>query len=129
MSTPLPIQRTTTDRCPHTDCRRSRAERSDTCLEHAPDPDLPGPFLGISYRQLDYWTRIGLLVPDDPTPGSGIARSWPDSEVIVALLIRRLLDAGLELRAAARVAREQTHRPTGETRLRGGIVLDLASVA
>ena len=115
--------------CAHPDCRRARADRADTCIEHTPAPDLPGPFFGISYRQLDYWTRIGLLHATDPTPGSGVARTWPDREVVVALLIRHLLDAGLELRAAGRIAREQVERPTGEVRLRGGIVLDLESVA
>jgi len=117
------------DRCPYPDCRRGRAPAGETCLEHAPDPDLPGPFLGISYRQLDYWTRIGLLRPIDPTPGSGVARTWPDAEVVVAHMIRRLLDAGLELRVAARVAREQVTHPDGRSTLRGGLVIDLAATA
>jgi len=32
---------------------------------------------GISYRQLDYWTRGGAVTPSiDPSSGTGTARRW-----------------------------------------------------
>jgi hypothetical protein len=60
---------------------------------------------GVTYRQLDYWTRHGLLSSDPPTPGSGTARRWSETEVEVAARLVRLLAAGLSLRVAAGVAR------------------------
>lgn len=53
---------------------------------------------GISYRQLDYWTRTGLLTPiDGATPGSGYLRRYREDQVIKARGIRALLDAGVSL--------------------------------
>lgn len=66
-------------------------------------PDLDA--LGITYRQLDYWTRCGLLQPDAATPGSGNRRVWTDEELMVAARAARLHAAGLTLGAAFTVAR------------------------
>lgn len=52
----------------------------------------------ITYRQLDYWTRTGLLIPiHDPTPGSGWLRTFPVSQVERAHAIHQLLEAGMAL--------------------------------
>lgn len=52
----------------------------------------------ISYRQLDYWCRTGLLEPlEDATPGSGDYRRFNHTQARRAYLIRVLLDAGMAL--------------------------------
>lgn len=62
--------------------------------------------LGITYRQLDYWVLQGHLRPLDPQPGTGNAREWPESELIIARRMGRLTAAGLPLSFAAAMARE-----------------------
>lgn len=66
-----------------------------------------GDFLrcGLSYRDLYYWTRRNFINPDNPTPGSGVPMSWPDAELEVAALVKRLRAVGFELEAAADLAR------------------------
>lgn len=73
---------------------------------------ITGPDLahraGISYRQLDYWTRTGLLheIPRPVNAGSGYPRSFPLTELAVASLMADLLEAGLTPRVAHDRARE-----------------------
>lgn len=52
---------------------------------------------GISYRQLDYWTRTGLLQPMGDIPGSGWARAFTPDQIARAHTIRELLGAGVTL--------------------------------
>lgn len=53
---------------------------------------------GISYRQCDYWTRTGLLVPvGEATPGNGNWRRYAEDQVVRAQALRDLLDAGVSL--------------------------------
>lgn len=62
---------------------------------------------GITYRQLDYWCRTGLLVPyTDPTPGSGTPRYFEQTAVDLAVTVRRLLEAGLQPRHAFDLAHD-----------------------
>jgi DNA-binding transcriptional MerR regulator len=53
---------------------------------------------GITYRQLDYWARTGLVVPEirDAT-GSGTQRLYSFRDLLLLRVIRRLLDAGISL--------------------------------
>jgi DNA-binding transcriptional MerR regulator len=53
---------------------------------------------GISYRQIDYWARIGFIRPSvkDAT-GSGTYRSYSQEDVDKLLLTKRLIDAGVDL--------------------------------
>lgn len=60
---------------------------------------------GATYRQVDYWTRVGYLRPPEPTPGSGAQRAYPPAEVRVAALMVALVNAGVEVGAAALAAR------------------------
>jgi DNA-binding transcriptional MerR regulator len=60
---------------------------------------------GVTYRQLDYWARLGLVRPLGNGSGSGVARRWPERELRVVALIGRLVRAGLTLDAAAGAAR------------------------
>lgn len=53
---------------------------------------------GITYRQLDYWTRTDLLTPlTEALPGSGHFRIYSETELARALALRDLLDAGISL--------------------------------
>jgi DNA-binding transcriptional MerR regulator len=53
---------------------------------------------GISYRQLDYWARTGLVVPSiRSASGSGSARLYSFTDILVLKIIRRFLDAGVSL--------------------------------
>ena len=53
---------------------------------------------GITYRQLDYWARTGLV---DPTVrsagGSGTQRLYSFKDILLLKIIKRLLDAGVSL--------------------------------
>lgn len=60
---------------------------------------------GISYRQLDYWVRIGHLLPEHEPLGSGTERKWPTAERLVAERMCRLVSAGLKPASAEIVAR------------------------
>lgn len=61
---------------------------------------------GMTYRQLDYWTRIGLIFPENgATPGSGRPRKWSGKEIAIARTIGLLRLEGVELATAARMAR------------------------
>ncbi len=53
---------------------------------------------GITYRQLDYWARTGLVVPGmRPAEGSGTQRLYGFRDVLLLKVIKRLLDAGVSL--------------------------------
>jgi DNA-binding transcriptional MerR regulator len=57
--------------------------------------------VGITYRQLDYWARTGLLRPSiADAKGSGSQRLYSYRDLIELRVIKRLLDAGLSLQAA-----------------------------
>ncbi len=66
---------------------------------------------GISYRQLDYWARTGLVEPSVRTAdGSGTQRLYSFRDVLLLKVIKRLLDAGVSLqqiRAAVHHLRER----------------------
>ena len=52
----------------------------------------------ISYRQLDYWARTGLIEPTiRPAQGSGTQRLYSFTDVLVLKVIKRLLDTGVSL--------------------------------
>jgi DNA-binding transcriptional MerR regulator len=62
---------------------------------------------GISYRQLDYWDRTGLVVPAIQTAtGSGSQRLYAFRDILVLKLVKRLLDTGVSLQQI-RLAVEQ----------------------
>ncbi len=54
---------------------------------------------GITYRQLDYWARTGLVVPEVRTAGgSGTQRLYSFRDILLLKVVKRLLDAGIALR-------------------------------
>lgn len=53
---------------------------------------------GISYRQLDYWARTGLVEPTvRNASGSGSQRLYGFRDILVLKIVKRLLDAGVSL--------------------------------
>ncbi len=53
---------------------------------------------GITYRQLDYWARKGIVVPSiKASHGSGSRRLYSFKDVVILAVSKRLLDAGVNL--------------------------------
>jgi len=53
---------------------------------------------GITYRQLDYWARTGLVAPTIRTAhGSGSQRLYSFKDILVLKVVKRLLDTGVSL--------------------------------
>ena len=80
-----------------------------------PDLGYRGPTAcaaaGITYRQLDYWARTGLVEPTiRGAAGSGTQRLYSFRDVLVLRVVKRLLDAGVSLqniRAAVATLRQR----------------------
>ena len=72
---------------------------------HAADADdvgYRGPTacaaVGITYRQLDYWARTGLVEPSvRAAHGSGSQRLYSFRDILVLKVVKRLLDTGISL--------------------------------
>jgi DNA-binding transcriptional MerR regulator len=74
---------------------------------------------GITYRQLDYWARTGLVEPGvRPATGSGTQRLYGFRDILVLKVVKRLLDTGVSL--------QQIRTAVGHLRERG--VDDLAQI-
>ena len=59
--------------------------------------------VGISYRQLDYWARTGLVRPSiADAKGSGTQRRYSYRDLLRLKVIKSLLDAGVKLQTARR---------------------------
>lgn len=53
---------------------------------------------GITYRQLDYWDRTGLVSPSIRNAhGSGSQRLYSFRDILVLKIVKRLLDTGVSL--------------------------------
>lgn len=54
--------------------------------------------VGITYRQLDYWARTGLVMPSiRGAAGSGSQRLYSFKDMLVLKIVKRLLDTGISL--------------------------------
>jgi len=74
---------------------------------------------GITYRQLDYWARTGLVEPTiRPAHGSGTQRLYGFGDILVLKVVKRLLDTGVSL--------QQIRQAVQHLRERG--VQDLAQI-
>lgn len=74
---------------------------------------------GITYRQLDYWARTGLVEPGvRAATGSGTQRLYSFRDILVLKVVKRLLDSGVSL--------QQIRAAVGALRERG--VEDLAQI-
>lgn len=53
---------------------------------------------GITYRQLDYWARTGVVEPSlDPRDGERTERLYSFRDILALKLVKKLLDAGVPL--------------------------------
>jgi len=79
--------------------------------------------VGITYRQLDYWARTGLLAPSiRAAAGSGSQRLYAFTDIVQLRVVKRLLDAGMSLkriRQAVQILSDQLHsdRPLADVTL------------
>ena len=77
-------------------------------------PDV-AKLVGISYRQLDYWARTGLVSPSvKDAGGSGTQREYSFRDVVLLKTIKNLLDTGVNLqriRKAIDFLRTQLKQP------------------
>ena len=83
-------------------------QRSQGMLFGDPLPELDintgyrGPvacrIAGITYRQLDYWARTGLVEPSvRAAKGSGSQRLYAFRDILLLKIVKRLLDTGVSL--------------------------------
>lgn len=74
---------------------------------------------GITYRQLDYWARTGLVVPSiRGAKGSGSQRLYSFKDILVLKIVKQLLDTGISL--------QNIRKAVDQIRSRG--VQDLANI-
>ncbi len=53
---------------------------------------------GITYRQLDYWARTGLVAPTvRGAAGSGTQRLYSFRDILILRIVKRLIDTGVSL--------------------------------
>ncbi|HZQ85828.1 MAG TPA: MerR family transcriptional regulator [Acidimicrobiales bacterium] len=53
---------------------------------------------GLTYRQLTYWIKAGIITPSVRTAaGTGERHRWSDGDVRMLRRVRQLLDAGVSL--------------------------------
>ncbi|MFS8199980.1 MerR family transcriptional regulator [Streptomyces sp. CWNU-52B] len=66
---------------------------------------------GITYRQLDYWARTGLVEPSvRPAHGSGTQRLYSFRDVVVLKIVKRFLDTGVSLQNIRTTVQHLTER-------------------
>jgi DNA-binding transcriptional MerR regulator len=70
---------------------------------------------GITYRQLDYWARTGLVEPAvRGAAGSGSQRLYGFRDILVLKIVKRLLDAGISLQQLRPAVSYLRHRGIAE---------------
>jgi len=83
---------------------------------------------GITYRQLDYWARTGLVVPSiRPASGSGTQRLYSFRDILVLRIVKRLIDTGVSL-ANIRTAVSHLEERGGDDLSRITLMSDGASI-
>lgn len=66
---------------------------------------------GVTYRQLDYWCRTGILRPEVEARGSGRPRRWGSEQVRVVRLVANLAALGAESDALREAAEQASALP------------------
>jgi DNA-binding transcriptional MerR regulator len=82
--------------------------------------------VGISYRQLDYWARTGLVTPSvREAGGSGTQRLYSFQDLVQLKVIRKLIDAGISLqrvrKAVLFLQQNMKTGPSGITLMSDGV--------
>ncbi|HVC15543.1 MAG TPA: MerR family transcriptional regulator [Acidimicrobiales bacterium] len=85
----------------------AETEMAGSGTEHGDVEGYRGPtvckLIGITYRQLDYWARTGLLRPSvADARGSGSKRLYSYRDLLELKVIKQLLDADVSLQSARR---------------------------
>ncbi len=95
-----------------TSAARGQLNLQGTLFDDLPEAERPGGepqdvgyrgptacnVAGITYRQLDYWARTGLVEPTvREASGSGTSRLYSFRDILVLRLVKGLLDAGVSL--------------------------------
>jgi DNA-binding transcriptional MerR regulator len=80
--------------------------------------------VGITYRQLDYWARTGLVRPSlRDAHGSGTQRLYSFQDLATLRIVKKLLDTGVSLqqvRKAIGTLRDLKEPPLGTTLVSDG---------
>ena len=80
--------------------------------------------VGITYRQLDYWARTGLVNPSvRQAEGSGTQRLYSFDDVVQLRVVKRLVDTGVSLqrvRLAIDELRDRGRSPSDVTLVSDG---------
>jgi DNA-binding transcriptional MerR regulator len=87
--------------------------------DHPDDVGYRGPTAcaaaGITYRQLDYWARTGLVEPSvRAAHGSGSQRLYSFRDILVLKVVKRLLDTGISLQQIRAAVTHLHRRGTGD---------------
>ena len=87
----------------------------DSAVDQAPTMGYRGPMArqaaGITYRQLDYWARTGLVEPSlQQADGSGTHRLYSFRDILVLKIVKRLLDTGVSLQQIRAAIEHLRHR-------------------
>ncbi|MEV6796502.1 MerR family transcriptional regulator [Streptomyces sp. NPDC051320] len=70
---------------------------------------------GITYRQLDYWARTGLVEPSVRSAhGSGSQRLYSFRDVVLLKIVKRFLDTGVALQNIRTAVRHLRDRDTAD---------------
>ena len=90
---------------------------------------LTADVVGITYRQLDYWARTGLIAPSlAEAAGSGSRRLYSYEDLVRLKVIKRLLDNGIKLEKV-RAIFDYVRNELGEDISSANLVIDGASAA
>lgn len=82
---------------PRQDAGQLRLDVGDAEQEGYRGPTVT-KIVGISYRQLDYWARTGLVEPTfRKAEGSGTLRLYSFEDIVRLKVVKRLLDTGVSL--------------------------------
>lgn len=90
-------------------------EQQEVALFHAPRVCR---LTGITYRQLDYWCRTGVIKPAVESRGSGTQRMFTEEQVEILKVLARLRQVGVSLQRLRPIA----HR-LAEAGARGWLVV------
>ena len=54
---------------------------------------------GVTYRQLDYWSRTGIITPEENQNGGRMTRAFVFEDLVIIRVAAKLLDSGLNFQA------------------------------
>lgn len=83
--------------------------------------------VGATYRQVDYWVRVGLLQVARPVEGSGMYREFDANETRVAQVVGALYDLGVRGDLVREVAAQT--RTGGNVIQVGNVAIEVTDVA